>query len=141
MTLDLYAENVLDHFRHPRGKLAVAAPTVTRKEENLSCGDGVTLSLRIEENRIAAVGWEGQGCAISQAGMSMLAEELAGKSVAEAETLTVDRMKALLGVPVGPRRFKCALLGLHALRNALRLAEGKPAQSWTETVGVDDSGF
>ncbi len=133
--MDLYAENILDHFRHPRGKTPLPDATVTHREVNLSCGDEVALSLRIENGRIAGLGWDGAGCAVSQAGMSILGEELLGKTVAEADALTREEIDALLGVPIGPRRFKCAYLCLHALKNALRVAAGKEPQGWTETVG------
>jgi nitrogen fixation protein NifU and related proteins len=133
--MDIYAENILDHAHSPRGKQEIENPTVRHGEKNLSCGDALTLSLRIEKGVIRELGWEGTGCAISQAGMSMLAEELQGKTTAEVSELTAKRMTDLLGVPIGPRRMKCALLALHTLKNALRAAEGKEAQLWRETVG------
>lgn len=133
--MDLYAENILDHYKHPRHTGTLPAPAVTREEINLSCGDRITLQLDIRNEIIHALAWTGEGCAISQAGMSILSEELIGKSTAEADALTPDRVKELLGVPVGTRRLKCALLSLHALKNALRAHRGEPAQSWHETVG------
>ncbi len=133
--MDLYAENILDHFRHPRGKTALPDPTVEHKEVNLSCGDEVEVSLKILDGTIVALGWDGTGCAVSQAGMSILGEELVGKTVAQAEAIAKADIDALLGVTIGPRRFKCAYLCLHALKNALRKAQGKEPQGWTETVG------
>lgn len=132
--MDLYAENILDHFRHPRGKKAILRPTVTHEEVNASCGDALSVSLRIEGGRIAELGWQGEGCAISQAAMSMLSEELAGKTMKEIDSLTPAAVYELLGVPIGPRRIKCALLCLHALKNALRKEKGKSPQSWNETI-------
>jgi nitrogen fixation protein NifU and related proteins len=133
--LDLYAENILDHYRHPRGKTPLTNPTVEQKEVNLSCGDEVTLQLMIENGTIVKLGWEGTGCAVSQAGMSILGEELIGMTVDDANALTQKNVNDLLGVPIGPRRFKCAYLCLHTLKNALRKATGNPPQGWTETVG------
>jgi nitrogen fixation NifU-like protein len=132
--MDLYAENILDHYRRPRGKAPLPGATVTHHERNASCGDDLTLSLAIKDGAVAGVGWDGQGCAISQAGMSILGEQLAGKTVAEAAALTPAQMLAWLGVPVGPRRQKCALLALHALRNTLRAAHGQPPAPWAETL-------
>ncbi len=134
--MDLYAENILDHYRHPRGKRPVTAPTVTHEEINVSCGDALTISLVIANDQITAVGWEGSGCAISQAAISMLSEELTGKSLKEIESMTKEDVYELLGVPVGPRRFKCALLCLHTLKNAVRKFRGDPAGGWRETVGA-----
>ena len=133
--MDLYAETILDHYRHPRGKERLPSPSVTHAEVNLSCGDELTLSLGIHDDHIRKIGWEGSGCAISQSAMSMLGEELEGKSLAEAASLSKDDVYALLGVPVGPRRIKCALLCLHALKNAVRKFRGEASQGWAETVG------
>ncbi len=143
LTMDVYAENVLDHYRHPRNKKAdgreqMAENSISHTEENLSCGDTVTIHLTIENNRIAAISWNGTGCAISQAAMSMLSEELHGKSVQDLEVLMPQNVYDLLGVPIGPRRTKCALLGLHTVKNVLRKYAGKELQSWTETVGSAD---
>ncbi len=136
--MDLYADIILDHYKSPRGKVAIANPHVTHHELNVSCGDTLTLSLRIEDGVIREIGWEGDGCAISQAGMSMLAEELVGMSVADAAAFDAAHMLTLLGVPIGPRRMKCALLGLHALKNGLRALEGKEPQPWRETMGGEE---
>jgi nitrogen fixation protein NifU and related proteins len=137
--MDLYAENILDHYRSPRGKQPLAEASVTHGEKNLSCGDALTLRLRIEDGVIRDLGWEGAGCAISQAGMSMLAEELAGKTVTEAAEISPASMMKLLGVPIGPRRMKCALLSLHTLKNTLLAAKGLPPQLWRETVGEEEN--
>lgn len=131
--MDLYAENILDHYRHPRGKQALPSPSVTHEEVNLSCGDALTVQLQIEGDRVTSVGWEGSGCAISQAAMSMLSEELAGKLLKEIESMQKESVYDLLGVPIGPRRVKCALLCLHAVKNAVREYKGQPMQGWMET--------
>jgi len=136
--MDIYSENVLDHYRHPRGKRTLPSPSVEHQEINLSCGDELTLQLQLKDGTIADLAWTGVGCAISQAGMSILSEELEGKTAAEALALTQQDVRDLLGVPVGPRRFKCALLCLHTLKNALRKAEGLPPQNWLDAVGLEE---
>lgn len=135
--MDLYADNILDHYKHPRGAGSLPNPTVTHREENLSCGDDLSIDLLIENEIIKDVAWRGEGCAISQAAMSILFEELTGKTAKDIAEMKPADIHALLGVPVGPRRFKCALLCLHALKNALRRAEGQMPQSWLETVSID----
>lgn len=135
--MDVYAENILDHYRHPRNKLIAVScqlSACSHTEENLSCGDTVTVHLAIENDRITEVSWDGTGCAISQAAMSMLSEELVGKSLDEVKELMPKSIYDMLGVPIGPRRVKCALLCLHVLKNALQKYEGKPPQSWAKTV-------
>ena len=135
--MDLYAENILDHFRSPRGKEPLEKPTVTHHEINASCGDELTVNLKIENEIVTRLSWSGTGCAISQAAMSMLSEELAGMNLKDIEAMKPGHVKELLGVPVGTRRTKCALLCLHALKNALRKNAGKKPQSWMETAGTE----
>ena len=135
--MDLYAENILDHYRYPRGKKTIADPTVTHSEVNLSCGDRVTVSLTLKGDRIQEFGWDGEGCAVSQAAMSILAEELEGKSLDAIASLTPVHVRAKLGVPISTRRLKCAFLALHALKNLLRVREGLPLQSWEETMNEE----
>lgn len=132
--MDPYADQILDHYKHPRHAGPLAAPTVAHEEKNLSCGDTVSLHLAVDGGVVRDVGWHGTGCAVSQAGMSLLSEHVLGKPVDELLALKRPDVLALLGVPVSERRLKCALLGLHALQNALRLQRGLPAQSWAETV-------
>lgn len=117
--MDLYAENILEHYRNPRGKEPIGDPSVEHEEKNLSCGDEIKLQMNIEDGSIKAVGWSGTGCAISQAAMSMLTEELEGMRVDEASKLSEKDIYDLLGVPISPRRVNCALLSLHVLKNAV----------------------
>lgn len=82
--------------------------------------------------------WKGSGCAISIGAMSILSEELEGKSVEEASALSIDDVKKLLGVPISQRRLKCAMLCLHTLKNALHSFKHEDTQSWTETIGQEE---
>jgi nitrogen fixation NifU-like protein len=136
LAMDLYAENILDHYRSPRHKTPISPATIKHEEINLSCGDAITLSLQINDGKITALGWNGTGCAISQAAMSMLSEELTGTSIDDAEQLSTKDVQELLGVPVGPRRTKCAMLCLHTLKNAIKKSRGGQAQGWAETVAA-----
>lgn len=136
--MDLYADTILDHYRHPRFKEMIASPTITHEEKNLSCGDTLTVYLTIDDVDHAHLHWTGDGCAISQAGMSILMEEMQDKTLTELDTLKASDILTLLGIPVGNRRIKCALLCLHTLKNALHTLRNEPLQSWTETVGNDN---
>lgn len=133
--MDVYAEQILDHYRHPQHKNVLDEPTVSHQEVNAACGDRITLQLRLQDDRVTEVGWQGDGCAVSQAGMSLLAGTLLGQSMQELEMRSKRDIEELLSVPVGPRRTKCALLCLHALRNTLRALKGQEPQAWMETLG------
>lgn len=138
--MDLYAENILDHYRHPRHKSPLPAGErqgeglVIQHENNPACGDEITIRFDITNGCIQSFSWDGTGCAISQAAMSMLSEEMESKSLKEIDTLTKEDIFTLLGVPISPRRLKCALLGLHTLKNAVFKAKGEDPQSWTKNV-------
>lgn len=142
--MDIYAENIIDHYKHPHNKLPLPLGEgrgegnfVRHEEKNISCGDTVTVDLSIENDSIVAIGWTGEGCAISQAAMSILSDELKGKSLKEIDVLNADAIKTMLGVPIGSRRMKCALLCLHALKNAIHAHRNEPMQSWQETVDAN----
>lgn len=134
--MDLYADNILDHYKHPHHKSVMTDATVTHEEKNLTCGDKVTVMLKVENDIVTDVSWQGDGCAISQAAMSILSDELIGTSLTDLDAITPENIKTLLGIPVGTRRVKCALLCLHALKNALHTHRQEPLQGWPETVGA-----
>lgn len=117
--MDMYAENILDHFQHPRHKGTLVAPTVSIDDANPLCGDKIKLELNVDADTIKEIAFDGSGCAISQAAMSMLAEELNGKTLADAEKVTQETIYELLGVPISTARAKCALLSLSLLKKAL----------------------
>lgn len=120
MTHDLYQAHVLDHAKHPRHFGLLTAATARAASANPSCGDAMEFSLQIgSDGRVQDVGFQGEGCAISRAAASMLAETVPGKTVAELRALTVADMTALLSVPLNPARLKCATLGLETLQRAL----------------------
>ncbi len=132
--MDLYADQILDHYKHPRHSGSLTNATIIHEEANLSCGDRVKIELHIKDDVVTELGWTGAGCAISQAGMSLLSEVIAGKKADELLGLKRVDVVALLGVPISERRLKCALLSLHTLQNALRSHQKLPTQSWVETV-------
>lgn len=92
---ELYGEIILDHNRQPRNFGRLAAANHVAVGHNPLCGDRVAIYLRVEDERIEEIGFEGVGCAISTASASMMTEALRGKPVAEARQL-FERFHALL---------------------------------------------
>jgi nitrogen fixation NifU-like protein len=117
--MDLYAEEILDHYKHPRHFGHLEQPTMTYHDRNPLCGDEITLELKIENGTVADIAYTGHGCAISRAAASMMSEEIIGKSLAELKEWNKDSILDLLGIEVGPVRIKCALLPLKALKAAV----------------------
>src|SRR3989338_2034915 len=144
---DLYQEVILDHNRKPRnfGKLKNA--NAYSHGVNPLCGDDYHLYLEKENGRVKAVGFEGQGCAISKSSASMMTTMVEGKSLGEAAELKehfirlltsdqlseesrskVGRLKIFEGVRKFPIRVKCATLIWRALEEALK----EPKEARTE---------
>ncbi|HEX9709638.1 MAG TPA: SUF system NifU family Fe-S cluster assembly protein [Candidatus Thermoplasmatota archaeon] len=120
MTLDMYQENILEHYRNPHNKRKLDPAHVTQKENNPLCGDVLEVYVLFgADGKVAEVAFEGQGCAISQASMSMLTDELKGKAMDEVEAMGADAIQEMVVVPLSPVRMKCATLGIKAVQNGI----------------------
>ena len=136
---DLYQAVILDHYRRPRNQGLLPNPDLRSEGFNPFCGDQVILTLTLDgAGRIDAVGFEGEGCSISQASASMLTAHIEGRTLDEAESLVrtfkgvmqgeetdpedeerLGEIAALQGVREFPIRVKCALLGWTTLQDAI----------------------
>ncbi len=113
---EIYRENILDHARNQRHWGLLLPNDFDHEETNPLCGDRLRLTLRLDAaGTIVEVGWDGEGCAISQASASMFGEEVLGMSLNEARQ--VDRRLLLenIGLRLSASRVKCALLPLKVL--------------------------
>lgn len=146
---ELYQEVILDHSRHPRHFGALEDATHVGEGYNPLCGDKVKVYLVLgTDGRITDIRFEGRGCAISQASASLMTDMLAGRTVAEAETLMGgflhlvkgedtnglapddrERLEVMAGVSAFPMRVKCATLAWHTMKSAL---EGGATTAKTE---------
>lgn len=145
MQLDnLYQEVILDHYKNPQHKRLSPNYDAQVHHVNPSCGDEIDLNITIKEGIVVAITWDGVGCSISQASVSILTDLLIGKSIADAykiydefvalmqskgtitgdEALLEDAV-ALAGVSKYPARIKCALLGWMAFKDASVQAQSK----------------
>jgi len=117
--MDIYHEHVLEHYKKPRGTGTLPTATIRYDDSNPLCGDTIRVELRVENERIVAARHTATGCALSQAGASMLFERLEGMSVADALALSKDEMLTEFGSALSVSRVKCALLGWSAVKKAL----------------------
>jgi nitrogen fixation protein NifU and related proteins len=139
---DLYQEVILDHTKKPRNFHKMEAATNSAKGHNPLCGDRLTVYLKLENDIVKDISFEGSGCAISTASASMMTESLKGKTKAEAEALfhrfhefvtgksepaqeapELGKLAVFSGVWQFPVRIKCATLSWHTLRAALESQE------------------
>lgn len=136
---DVYTEVLTEHQMHPDHKHEIAGANVTLKGRNPSCGDEITLQLRVEDGIVQEAAFTGLGCAISQASTDIMAEVIAGKTVEEARAMAdkfigmikgevtdeneleeLDEAVALQNISTMPARVKCAVLAWHTLGDALK---------------------
>jgi nitrogen fixation NifU-like protein len=143
----MYQQIILDHYKHPQHHGLPEAFDAEVHHVNPTCGDEVTLRVRLADGTIADLGWDGEGCSISQASTSVMSELVVGKPVDAAialqqsflelmqsrgtaeltaadEELLEDAV-AFEGVSKYPARVKCALLGWMAMKSAVADAEEK----------------
>ena len=123
----LYRELILDHYKNPRNHGLLEGADAHAEGQNPLCGDEVSVSVRLGEGDVVEdVGFEGRGCAISQAATSMLTDLVKGKTAGEVASLPKEALLDELGIPLTPVRLKCAILGLGVLKLALHKAKGTP---------------
>jgi nitrogen fixation protein NifU and related proteins len=138
---DLYRDVILDHNRRPRNFGALESADASVEGFNPMCGDHLTLRLKLKDDTISDIRFEGHGCAISTASASLMTEAVKGKSRGEALQLfdrvhhlltdgavapdELGKLAALSGVREYPARVKCASLCWHTLASALKSADLK----------------
>jgi nitrogen fixation protein NifU and related proteins len=148
----MYQQIILDHYKNPQHRGLPEDFDAEVHHVNPTCGDEVTLRVKLVGREIAELGWEGEGCSISQASTSVMSDLVAGKPIDEAMALQ-EKFLALMqsrgnaelteadedeledavafeGVSKYPARVKCALLGWMAMKSAVAEAgwSGSDAQ-------------
>lgn len=116
---DPYRDKILEHYRRPVNYGAIEGADAVSKGENKSCGDEVTIYLKVSGDKLTEVHFTSRSCAICRASASMLTELVKGKNVSEAAALSRADVLNLLGGAIDPTRESCALLPLSALKSAL----------------------
>ena len=136
---ELYQQTILEHNRNPRNFKKLDPADRTAEGNNPLCGDRITLYVRLDGEVIREIGFQGSGCAISQASASLMTAAVQGKTAGEAEALfhrfhdmvaggpdapadprTLGKLAAFAGVREFPARVKCANLSWHTLHAALQ---------------------
>lgn len=136
----LYQEVILDHSKKPRNYRVMEGADHHAEGYNPLCGDRVTVYVKLENDRISDLSFQGSGCAISTSSASLLTETLKGKTLGEADALfekfhrlvtgesngnlaedtSLGKLAVFSGVAEFPVRVKCATLAWHTLRSALK---------------------
>jgi nitrogen fixation NifU-like protein len=149
----MYQEIILDHYKHPHGRGLRDPFDAESFQVNPTCGDEVTLRVKLDGEKVADISYEGQGCSISQASTSVLTDLVVGQSLEDAfakldafvelmqgrgkvepdEDVLEDGI-AFAGVAKYPARVKCALLGWMAFKAAVAEAEVSRSATGVETA-------
>jgi nitrogen fixation NifU-like protein len=133
----MYQEIILDHYRHPHGAGLREPYDAEVRHVNPTCGDEITLRVRLDGERIGDVSYAAEGCSISQAAASVLTDLVTGRPVDEAmkrhdafaellasrghgapDEEVLEDAVAFAGVSRYPARVKCALLAWMAWKDA-----------------------
>ena len=142
----MYQQIILDHYKNPTNRHEIADFDAEVHHVNPTCGDEVTLRVKLADGTIADLGWIGEGCSISQASTSVMSELVIGAPISDALELgekflelmqsqggkalseeDIDALEdaiAFEGVSKYPARVKCALLGWMAMKSAVAQADG-----------------
>ena len=137
-TKELYREILNEHNVNPTHKKEIDSPTFCLEGVNPSCGDQITLNLKIgDDGKIKDASFTGSGCAISQASVDMMADVVIGKTkeealaladifdrmikgtVTEEELESLDEAASLQDISHMPARVKCAMLGWRTIKEML----------------------
>ncbi len=132
---DLYRQVIMDHYKNPRNKGKFEEGAITVDLNNPTCGDKITLQLKVNNGVVEDARYTGDGCSISMSSASMMTAAVKGKTLEEAKEMTArfsqlmlgedvqfddyEDIEALSGVNKFPARIKCATLSWNALRKVI----------------------
>lgn len=120
--MDIYMERILELYKKPLNFGEIADAQVKKTDYNPSCGDMVSMFVKLEGGKVAEAKFKGHGCAISTASASLLTEAVKGKDISEIEKMGQKEIFTLLGLDLSknPSRLKCAMLPLTVLKQGIK---------------------
>ena len=133
----LYRQVIMDHYKKPRNKGMLEDGSLTIDMNNPTCGDRIRLTMKVEDNKVSDVKFDGDGCSISMSSASMMTQAIKGKDVDTAlkmsqtfsemiqgkdydDSIDLGDIEALQGVSKFPARIKCATLAWKAMEKGLK---------------------
>ncbi|MGE7603231.1 Fe-S cluster assembly sulfur transfer protein SufU [Peribacillus sp. NPDC097675] len=133
----LYRQVIMDHYKKPRNKGMLEDGSLTIDMNNPTCGDRIRLTMKIDDNKVSDVKFDGDGCSISMSSASMMTQAIKGKDIDTAlamsqtfsemiqgkeynDEIDLGDIEALQGVSKFPARIKCATLAWKAMEKGLK---------------------
>jgi len=112
---------ILDHYESPRNRGSIHSADISHEGVNPGCGDIVKMFIKIDDqNIIEDVKFMGEGCILSQAGASIITENVFGKAIQEVEIMTTETITDIIGKDLALARPKCTTPGLATVKSAIR---------------------
>ncbi len=119
MSLEIYHEQIIDHYKNPMNSGIIKNPDIVSKDFNSSCGDVIEIQIKLDDKKFGNIKFQGQGCAISQSSVDILIDLMKGKNFDDVVKLSQEEFLKKLGIELSPLRLKCALLGLKTLKTGI----------------------
>ena len=119
MELDMYAEELIQRYEHPSHKGIIKKSDIERHEENISCGDKITIYIKIEKSKVSDIMFDGVGCVISMGSAEILLDKIKGMTLDEIERFDKADLLKNIGIDPGPVRMHCATLPLRAIKKGI----------------------
>lgn len=120
MSLDMYAEQILDYYKSPHNFGELKGAQVHARDYNPLCGDEIEIFASLKNGKISEVKFRGQGCAISMAAASMLTDFAKEKTSQQIMKLGEKEVLKMLGIELSPARKKCAMLSMWVLQKGIK---------------------
>jgi|TARA_Y100000310_G_scaffold14096_2_gene14321 nitrogen fixation NifU-like protein len=116
----MYREHILDLYKNPSNFGEMKNPTHEHTEHNTLCGDEITVQIKIRNNKVEDIKFNGSGCVMSMVSASLFTDKIKGRDINDVKKLGKEDILKLLKIKINPSRIKCVLLPLDAVRGALK---------------------
>jgi len=117
---DMYKEHILELYKSPNNFGTLQNPTHQHTNYNSACGDEITIQMLVKDGIVNDIKFSGSGCVISMVSASLLTNKVKGMRTQEIKNLKAEDIFEMLNIKLNPARINCALVGLEAVRGALK---------------------
>jgi nitrogen fixation NifU-like protein len=120
MDSDMYRQEMIEVYKNPEHKGELKNATVSCTEFSPTCGDKITVQLKISNDKIEDAKFSGSGCVISVVTSDMLVEKIIGMNIEDVKSMTSQEVLDMLKINLSPARIKCALVCFAAIKKAIK---------------------
>ncbi len=118
---EIYRQNIIDNYKNPKSFGVLSDFDIKSCEQNVNCGDDVTVYIKFKDGKVNKSSFDGCGCAISTAASSILMNEIKNKTIDELKMISPGDIYNMLGIKISPNRTSCALLSYEAMNKGITL--------------------